>query len=204
MALKNYVHDLSNLKSGNLSDLTLNFGNKSWQIHKALACCHSEWFRKAVTIGFEETDSGVVTLQDDDEFDDAIDCMVSYFYEADYNAYKYSTSESLLHAQVAVIADKYDCVPLYNLARTSFAKTITAVERDDWAVIAAFIYDHTTREVPAHMELRGLVVDAVVGRHSALKSTLGIESIEEFLRLRADLAIDLLLAPMKPESALQP
>jgi hypothetical protein len=31
----------------------LTFGEKSWQIHKALACCHSIWFQKAVNIGFE-------------------------------------------------------------------------------------------------------------------------------------------------------
>ena len=41
------------LIDGNLSDLTLIFGEKSWQIHKALACCHSKWFQKAVTSGFE-------------------------------------------------------------------------------------------------------------------------------------------------------
>ncbi|KAJ6279022.1 hypothetical protein J3E71DRAFT_368429 [Bipolaris maydis] len=193
MALENYVRDLSYLTSGNLSDLTLNFGEKSWQIHKALACCHSKWFRKAVTIGFEETDSGVVTLQDDIEFTDAVDCMVSYFYEAGYNASKYSTSESIIHAQVAIIADKYDCVSLYNLTRTSFANTVKAVESDDWAVIAAFTYDNTSTEVPAHVELRGLVVATIAGRHSALKSTLRIESIVELLRSSADLATDLLL-----------
>lgn len=43
--------------AGNLSDLTLKFGEKSWQIHKALACCHSKWFQKAVTIGFKVSNS---------------------------------------------------------------------------------------------------------------------------------------------------
>ncbi|KAJ6199969.1 hypothetical protein J3E72DRAFT_238593 [Bipolaris maydis] len=198
--LENYVRDLDYLICGNLSDLTLNFGDKSWQIHKALASCHSKWFRKAITIGFEEIDSGVVTLQDDIEFTDAVDCMVSYVYEAGYNASKYSTSESLLHAQVAILADKYDCASLYDLARTSFANTVKAVESDDWAVIADFTYDNTSTEVLAHVELRGLVVAAVAGRHSVLTSTIRNESIVELLRSSADLATDLLLGGLGPKA----
>ena len=63
---------------------------------------------------------------------------------------------------------------------------------DDWAAIASFIYDHTTTEVPAHVELRGLAVAAVAGGHSVLKSTLRNEGIVELLRSNADLATDLL------------
>jgi hypothetical protein len=50
---ENYIRDFSYLLSGKLSDLTLNFGNKTWQIHKALAVCHSKWFQKALTGGLE-------------------------------------------------------------------------------------------------------------------------------------------------------
>jgi hypothetical protein len=119
--------------------------------------------------------------------------MVSYFYKAGYDATKYNTSESLLHAQVALIADKYDCTSLYKLARTSFANTMKNIESDDWAAIAPFIYDHTTTEVQAHVELRGLVVAAVTGHHSVLNSTLQNEGIVEFLRSNGHLATDLLL-----------
>ncbi|KAH6134222.1 hypothetical protein HBI68_247100 [Parastagonospora nodorum] len=51
---ENYIRDLSYLLSGKLSDLTLNFGSKTWQIHKALAVCHSKWFQKALTGGLEQ------------------------------------------------------------------------------------------------------------------------------------------------------
>lgn len=44
--------------------------------------------------------------------------MASYFYEAGYNASKYDTSEALLHAQVAILADKYDCQSLYKLRKS--------------------------------------------------------------------------------------
>ncbi|KAF2007552.1 hypothetical protein P154DRAFT_414539, partial [Amniculicola lignicola CBS 123094] len=195
IAAENFIHDLSGyLFAGNLSDLTLTFGEKSWQIHKALACCHSTWFQKAVTIGFEESESGVITLNDDPEFANAIDCMVSYFYKAGYNVSQYDTSESLLHAQVATIADKYDCASLYKLARTLFADTVNAVESDDWVAVAALIYDHTTTDLPAHKELRGLVVAAVANRPVVLKMILQLESTVGLLRSTADLATDLLLS----------
>jgi hypothetical protein len=149
----------------------------------------------------QETNSGVVTLNDDPEFANAIDCMVSYFYEAGYNASKYDTSGTLLHAQVAIIADKYDCASLYELARSLFASTVKTVESDDWAAIAALVYGHTTIELPAHVELRGLVVTAFADRPSVLKSTLQLESTEDILRSSADLATDLLLGGLQGPKA---
>jgi hypothetical protein len=141
----------------------------------------------------KESHTGVITLEDDSEYLNAIDCMVSYFYQAAYDCSEYTTSESLLHAQVAILADKYVCHSLYNLARTCFSKTIEDVGTDDWGVIAAFVYDYTTTEVPAHIELRDIVVGAVTGRHSVLQATLQNPSNVELLRSDADLATDLLL-----------
>jgi hypothetical protein len=62
MVFEDYVRDLSYLTSGVLSDLTLEFGDKPWQIHKALAVCHSKWFQKALTVGLE------VRISDHHEF----------------------------------------------------------------------------------------------------------------------------------------
>lgn len=120
--------------------------------------------------------------------------MVSYFYNASYNTSHYDTSESLLHAQVATIADKYYCASLYKLARTSFAKTVKAVESNKWVEVAAFIYDHATTELPAHKELRDLVIAAVTNRPLVLKVILQLESTEGLLRSNADLTTDLLLS----------
>jgi hypothetical protein len=119
--------------------------------------------------------------------------MVSYFYQASYDCSEYTTSESLLHAQVAILADKYVCPSLYDLARTSFLKTIENVDSGDWGIIAAFIYDFTTTEAPAHIELRDIVVGAVAGRHSVFQATLQNPKNVELLRQNADLATDLLL-----------
>jgi hypothetical protein len=112
--------------------------------------------------------------------------MVSYFYQASYDCSKYTTSESLLHAQVAILADKYVCPSLYDLARTSFLKTIENVDSGDWGIIAAFIYDFTTTEAPAHIELRDIVVGAVAGRHSVFQATLQNPKNVELLRQDVD------------------
>lgn len=135
----------------------------------------------------------MITLEDEPEFADAVDCMVSYFYEAGYDATKYETPEPLLHAQVATIADKYDCASLYKLANTSFARSVRTVDNDGWGSTAGFIYDHTSTEVPAHVELRKIVVAAIIGRHSVLRSALHNETVVELLRSNADLATDLML-----------
>lgn len=47
------VTHLRYLTAGNFSDLTLQFGERSWKIHKAIACCHSKWFHTILTIGFK-------------------------------------------------------------------------------------------------------------------------------------------------------
>ena len=110
-----------------------------------------------------------------------------------YNVSKNDTSEALLHAQVAIIADKYTCVSLYKLAITSFANSLKAVKSDEWRVTAAFVYDFMAAELPTHKEIRNLVVTAVMNRYSILNSTLRNENVVDLLRLNADLATDLLL-----------
>lgn len=119
--------------------------------------------------------------------------MVSYFYQASYDCSEYSIPESLLHAQVAILADKYVCLSLYDLARISFSKTIGNITSGDWGIIAAFVYDYTTTEVPAHIELRDTVVGAVAGCYSVFQATLQNSNSVELLRSNAELATDLLL-----------
>ncbi|KAF2791230.1 hypothetical protein K505DRAFT_339738 [Melanomma pulvis-pyrius CBS 109.77] len=155
----------------------------------------------AAYITLQETDSGAITLNDGPEFADAVDCMVSYFYKAGYNASDYTTSESLLHAQIVTIADKYDCASLYKLARTSFAKTVNDVDSDEWVAIAALIYDYTITDLLAHLELRSLVVGAVADRPGILETIPHKESMTELLRSDADLATDLLLAGLRKPKA---
>lgn len=120
--------------------------------------------------------------------------MVWYFYKAEYDPTEYKTPEPVLHAQVATIAGKFVCPSLYNLAKTSFAKTTKTIESEDWVAVAAFLYEQTSTEVPAHNELRNLVITALTGHLSVLQSTLQNHSIVELLRSNEDLATDLLIA----------
>ena len=127
--------------------------------------------------------------------------MVAYFYHASYTASKYDTCASLLHAQVAILADKYACASLYKLASTLFAESVQAVNSDDWSAIAEFVYNHTTTDVHEHVKLRGYVVAALADRHSVAKATMAMESVEGLLRSSADLAIDLLLGGVQGPKA---
>lgn len=148
----------------------------------------------------------MVSLKDEPEFADAIDCMLSYFYRAGYDASRYDASTPLLHARVAIIADKYDCASLYKLAKTSLASSIGTAGVKDWVDIAALIYDYTTPDLPAHVELRGLVVHAVPGHPDISESFFRNESVEELLRSTADLGADLLLSRVQkvmPKNAWQ-
>jgi hypothetical protein len=69
----------------------------------------------------------VVTLKDDPAFFPAVNCMVSYFYNYRYDASEHEFHAPLVHAQVAVIADKYDCASLFRYARDSLAESMSAV-----------------------------------------------------------------------------
>ncbi|KAH6618470.1 hypothetical protein C7974DRAFT_378666 [Boeremia exigua] len=195
MASEAYIRNQSEyLKAGNLSDLTLNFGDRSWKAHKAIACSHSQWFRRAVTGAFEESSSGIVTLQDEPEFADAIDCMVSYFYSAGYTISVYESSAALLHARVAIIADKYDCAALFEVAKAKLADCIGTADIDDWVAIADLIYNYTASELESHAQLRKSVVGAATALNNATEAFLRNEHVKELLRSNADLATDLLIS----------
>jgi hypothetical protein len=133
-------------------------------------------------------------LQDDPEFADAIDCMVSYFYSATYDVSKYNSSQALLHAQVVMLADKYDCASLYKLARTSFASAVMFAGSNEWADIATLIYEYATTDVPDHVELRSLLVAAVPRQSAASTLFFRNENIVKLLRSNADLGADVLLS----------
>jgi hypothetical protein len=142
-------------------------------------------------------------LKDDLELADAIDCMVSYFYNAPYDASQYDTPRLLLHAQVATITDKYICESLYKLATTSFAELINTAESKEWVNVAAFVYNHTTTDSPAHEELRRVVIAAIVDRPLVFDATIRLDSTAQLLRSDADPATDLLLAGLNPIKGLR-
>ncbi len=131
-------------------------------------------------------------MLDDTVFADAINCMVAYFYEADYKLPKTDAVAAVLHAQVLVIADKYDCATLCRMALYKFHAAIRSFNDDAWIKSAGFIYPHTTADVPNHKQLRAdLVAFAAVNPHM-VKRIQQAESFEDVLHSNGDLAIDLL------------
>jgi hypothetical protein len=136
----------------------------------------------------------VIPLNDEPHFVDAIDCMVSYFSESNYDASKYTTSAALLHAQVAIMADKYDCASLYKLANISFTEGVNTIEGDDWPAIASLVYKYTTTDIHSHKEMRGVVVTAAINCLSTQGEFLQMKGVAQLLRINADLATDFLMA----------
>jgi hypothetical protein len=99
-----------------------------------------------------------------------------------------------MHAQVAIIADKYYCASLFKLATRNFANSIKSNVGDDWAAVAGLVYDYTTAEGPGHNILRSQVVAAVTSSRSVSKLFLDVKSVQALLRSNADLTTDLLLS----------
>jgi hypothetical protein len=143
----------------------------------------------------QETETRKITLQDEPSFANAIDCMVSYFYEGSYKASKYGTSQVLLHAEVVIIADKYDCPSLLTLATSFLRGSLRSgtMKSTDWPALASFIYEHTLTDASAHAELRKVVVNCL-WECSQSESLLHTDEMQALLRENADLATDLLLA----------
>ena len=125
--------------------------------------------------------------------------MVSYFYDAAYKPFDYETNNALLHAQVAIIADKYGCVSLFLLSDELFVKSLAAVYATAWVDIAKFVYEHTSVEVLNHRNLRAHLVSSLGIRPLILNAVLAIKGFQDSLRLNADMATDILLGSvLKP------
>ncbi|GME35200.1 btb poz-like protein [Neofusicoccum parvum] len=70
------------LSSGKYSDLTVQSGEKSWAVHKAVICSRSGFFDGACSHPFKESASGIIDLSEDDP--EAVEHMIHYFYHLDY------------------------------------------------------------------------------------------------------------------------
>lgn len=69
-------------QSGNYSDLTIVCGAKRYPVHRALLATRSAFFEGACRNGFQEAQSGIIDLSEDDA--EAVEHMVHYFYHNDY------------------------------------------------------------------------------------------------------------------------
>ncbi|KAK5011378.1 hypothetical protein LTR28_003573 [Elasticomyces elasticus] len=68
--------------SGKYSDVTILSGRKSYAVHRAIVCPRSGFFDSACSNQFQEMQTGIIDLSDDD--DEAVEHMLHYFYYLDY------------------------------------------------------------------------------------------------------------------------
>jgi hypothetical protein len=101
---------------------------------------------------------------------------VLYFYDAGYDVFRYDAPDALIFMEVIVKADRYDRISLFKLARSLLAKTIGTAKSDSVITIAAFVYDYTTTDLPAHKALYSLVVAAVMNHPATLDPSTQTES----------------------------
>lgn len=53
--------------NGKYSDLTVQCGQRHWNVHRAILCSRSSFFDKACGGNFLEAETGIMDLSDDDE-----------------------------------------------------------------------------------------------------------------------------------------
>ncbi|KAK7700351.1 hypothetical protein SLS64_010959 [Diaporthe eres] len=71
-------NDLELFESGILADVEVKCGDHTWKLHKAILCTRSVWFKNALTGAFEESNTRIVTLDEEEQLD--VDCFLRFIY----------------------------------------------------------------------------------------------------------------------------
>lgn len=75
------------------SDLTIICGNEEFKVHRVLVCMRSPFFAAACDGNFMESQTGIVTLKEDDL--ETVKRMISYFYTLDYDDFPNRSSPTI-------------------------------------------------------------------------------------------------------------
>ncbi|SMR49069.1 unnamed protein product [Zymoseptoria tritici ST99CH_3D1] len=172
--LKKGLSDLYTL--GNFTDFTIKYGPCVANVHKAVICAQSAYFKIACDEnGFKEGKISMITLDisDDPASDDveAIGYLIHFFYHLDYEvkmrgADSGQTSQAriapsmpgdsaLAHAKVFAVAEKYQVPGLKELAVSKFKAAMEiSQENADLAEIITTVFTTTPETV---RDLRDLV-----------------------------------------------
>ncbi|KAI3330721.1 hypothetical protein F4824DRAFT_504798 [Ustulina deusta] len=75
-ASQDFQKDLLDLAS--LSDVVVQCGAKTWNLHRAILAQRSQWFRKALLGGFQEAKTKTIRIEEFNE--DAVDSIIKHIY----------------------------------------------------------------------------------------------------------------------------
>ncbi|RYP39208.1 hypothetical protein DL767_002316 [Monosporascus sp. MG133] len=123
------------------SDATVRCSGKEFKVHKLVLSAQSEFFSKAFTGDWKESDSGQIDLEEVDV--NVVEAMLHFMYHFDYNN-THGASTMIFNAQVYSVADKYIIPALKAEAREKFGTAIsTGWAMDDFPSAIAEVYNST-------------------------------------------------------------
>ncbi|QDS73368.1 hypothetical protein FKW77_007158 [Venturia effusa] len=155
-------------ESGEYSDLTVRCQNKDFNVHKVVVCAQSDWFKNACKTTFQEGQSGLITLPDEEY--NAIQGLLQHMYEFRYNGPGAEDASALAyHLDLYTVADKYQCAGLRQLAIERFS----AAAHHNWnspELVEAIKTIYKTPAVVNH-KLRESALDVVLNHLKKLVSS---------------------------------
>ncbi|KAK0631481.1 hypothetical protein B0T14DRAFT_532219 [Immersiella caudata] len=179
-ALKGYHN------SATFSDAVIRCGNKEFKTHRLVLSSHSGFFVKMCTgkhilwvrlTGvpyFQESETGIITLEEADER--VVEAMVYFLYHFDYSNTQ-GISSMVFNAQMYSLADRYMIAALKHIAKEKFETAIkTGWAMDDFLLAITDVYESTPED---DRGLRDLVLDV---SHTNLGKLLENARFQELLR----------------------
>ncbi|RDI83698.1 hypothetical protein Vi05172_g6288 [Venturia inaequalis] len=150
------------LDDTDLSDLVITCQNTSYNVHKAIVCAQSRFFKNACKKGtFKESDTGVIDLPADDHY--AVRSMIEFLYTGDYTELEPST-RLLHHVQTYTLAEKCSIEPLKDHARSKLLRIIgqtPALEEEDLAAATRHNYENMA---PNDCSVHDILISTIVGK----------------------------------------
>ncbi|KAK8103731.1 uncharacterized protein PG998_010764 [Apiospora kogelbergensis] len=199
-------YDKELLATGNFSDVRLECGSKTYNLHKSIICNRCVWFRRALTGSYKEAKTNVVCLTTFSP--EQVDIMVCYLYTGTLNIPSEIPTNDLLKLLVdfVVVADYFlldaEChSAVLERMRWSLNGGGTKRRWPDFveAVEHAYGLELVDNETPRLMEARKVLIDWYNEKHETARKKMGPGAFA-FLTQVPPFALDVLLARDRDEN----